>query len=131
MEGNPTESWSPLPDDGDWLNAKHWSKSLAMCSDRDEGLRALAALDAAFPPPWASEQRLPKLHPASVEWMGPKHRLLQMGTMLSLLDQPDRYYDRLRDAKRYDRARAELEAGLLFHRLGAITTPEPLSRRRR
>lgn len=121
--------WFPLRRDGLWLEDLDWKRNLLGLRQRKAGTGALAALKRIFTPEWSSLQSGTKgLHPVVYDALtiGGRHRLLEVGAMLSSINVSRRLRERLLLAEEYHGACAELHVALLLEATGAQYEAEPV-----
>jgi hypothetical protein len=124
-----SRTWFPLRRDGLWLEELDWKRNLLGLRQRKAGTDALAALKRVFTPAWSSLQSGTKgLHPVVYDALtiGGRHRLLEVGAMLSSVDVSRRLRERLLLAEEYRGACAELHVALLMTAAGAQYEAEPV-----
>ena len=125
-----SQTWFPLRRDGLWLDELDWKRNLLGLRQRSAGTRALAALKRVFPPEWSCLQSGTKgLHPVVYDALtiGGRHRLLEVGAMLSSVNISRRLRERLLLAEEYHGVCAELHVGLLIKATGARYETEPVN----
>jgi hypothetical protein len=122
-------TWFPLRRDGLWLDASDWKRNLLGLRRRTVGTDALAALKTVFTPEWSQAQRgTTGLHPIVYDGLtiGGRHRLLELGAMLSVSNVSKRTRERLLLAEEYLGIRAELHVALLLRAAKAQYKAEPV-----
>lgn len=121
--------WFPLRRDGLWLEELDWKRNLLGLRQRKAGTDALAALKRVFTSAWSRLQCGTKgLHPVVYDALtiGGRHRLLEIGAMLSSINVSRRLRERLLLAEEYHGACAELHVALLLKAVGAQYEAEPV-----
>lgn len=116
----------PIPADGAWWNSPAWDTVVARVGNHGDGIRAMAALRAAFPANEALEMEL--THPfvrGTVMYAGALG-LLELGLRLADLPVRPSVRKRLRHPDQFHGAEFEVWAGHLFQRLGATVAHEPI-----
>lgn len=124
-----SQTWFPLRRDGLWLEESDWKRNLLGLRQRKAGTDALAALKRVFTPEWSSLQSGTKgLHPVVYDALtiGGRHRLLEVGAMLSSINVSRRLRERLLLAEEYHGVCAELHVALLIKAAGAQYEAEPV-----
>lgn len=118
--------YSPLPPDGEWTTDASWAEVTSLLADPSDARRALDALRRIFPPRRVCGFEGARLHPLELDYLQCAARvdLIELGLALADL-KPRRAAGRLRNPLEYRTARAELQAGLMLHRMGATVEHEP------
>ena len=114
MDATSQRFWNPLPED--WWRSRNWRSEAAA---NPGVLFALAALNRALPPEEVFARNYLQ-HPLGMDYCmrAWRWRLVEVGAMLSLLQDLDDFPTRLLEQREYFGACAELQVGLLFSLMG-------------